>query len=162
MNVLRTLCVSTLTLIAATALFVTPGLASPPVPTLIVSPTAINFGSVPQGGIASQTLLVANTGIVPVRLGGYGVEGGPFTYDDTSSPNGCGIVPRNSPLVYLGGHGALLLPGHSCTIDVIAQTFSYPPGGIYYYPTGTYTSAFFLLDVDDNVVARVPLTVTIV
>jgi hypothetical protein len=133
-------------------LLVPVGIGARPAPSLSVTPTTVDFGSVAQGDTRSQALTLTNTGIIPIRIGGWGVSGGPFTFASTDD---------TCPLVYLHGHGALLLPGRTCTFTVIAQTYSFPPGGISYYPPGTYQSVFYVLDVGDAEIVHVPLTVTV-
>jgi hypothetical protein len=121
--------------------------AARPTPSVSVTPSTIDFGSVEEGEVSSQPLVITNTGRAPIKIGGYGVEAGPFTFDDAM----CALV----------GRGALLLPGRTCTMTVTAQTFNFPPGGIFYFSPGTYEGAFYMIDVEDVELVRVPLTVTI-
>lgn len=126
--------------------------AGKPTPSFIYAPQSIDFGTVTQGAVASQDLTITNTGKTMINIGGWGVTGGPFTFSGDMS---------RCVLVYHGGRGAFLTPGRTCTIVVIAQTYSFPPGGIYYYPPGTYVGAFTMRDTDDVEIVRVPLTVTV-
>jgi hypothetical protein len=120
-----------------------------PASNLEVTPEAIDFGSVAQGGIASQALTVTNTGRGPVVFGGWGVEGGPFTFNDAM----CQLVATHN--------GALLLPHRTCTFIVIAQTFSFPPGGTFFFPPGEYEGAFTVTDLEGGELVDVPLRLTI-
>jgi hypothetical protein len=58
--------------------------------------------------------------------------------------------------------GFILLPGRTCTFTVIAQTYSFPPGGIFYWPPGMYQGAFNVTDLSGAEIVRVPLTVTVI
>ncbi len=66
---------------------------SHPVPTIAVSPTAIDFDTVKIGNLASDTLIVINTGTVSLRLDSLVVSGNPVF----SSPSGpFSIAPGES------------------------------------------------------------------
>jgi hypothetical protein len=132
-------------LVAAVLASASAAAPSPPGGTLSASPTSIDFGTITSGETAVRTVTITNTGMAPVRVWQWGVEGfwpGGFYEDQAICPF------KYTPL------GALLAPGKSCTWPLVVVADEANPG--------TFTGAFVLRGAQGVELISVPLTVTVV
>ena len=118
---------------------------------LRVAPLAIDFGSVAQGEAGSRLVTISNRGHDVIALGGWGVTGGRFTFS-----------LEKCPLVYTSERGALLRPGRTCTVRVIALTYGSHSGLMEHFRPGSYHDAFYVLDSDHAELVRVALVMKVV